>query len=262
MAVFYEDRVNELKIWKRDTLIFLPHFHDSFEITYMLGGNVHAVIESEEYILKEGDCCISMPNVIHSYYDEENVDAYLLIVPRRFASGFAALLDKNTVSTPLFKSNDKITSLIKTLIEVSKHKPPFYKQMLDGYFSVLFAEIFSLTGFTECRKAEPETERRIISYCLENFRHDISLELLAKELNISKNHISYIFSSKLKVSLPDFIGSLRIAEAKALIENGATMTDAALESGFASIRTFNRRFITETGMTPREYAKATNPKTL
>lgn len=255
MAIFYEDRVNDLKLWKRDTVEYLPHFHDSFEIVFMYGGKARAIIGGKEYQLCGGDLCISLPNVIHAYDNDENVDAYLFIVPRRYAKAFNTHLDKNTVDIPVIKWDDTILRLAETIIQTNKQKHPYREQLLGGYFSILFAEIFAKTGLTECHKAPAETERSIVSYCLENFRHDISLELLANELNISKNHISYIFSSKLKICLPDFIGSLRVSEAKRLIENGASMTDAALESGFASIRTFNRRFLAETGMTPSEYAK-------
>ena len=255
MGIFYEDRVNDLMLWKRDTVEFLPHFHDSFEIVFMFGGNARAIIGGKEYQLSGGSLCISAPNVIHAYNNEENVDAYLFIVPRRYAKPFGSLLDKNTVDIPVVKYNDEILKLIETIVKTNRQSHPYREQILNGYFTILFAEIFAMTGLTECHKTLAETERRIISYCLENFRHDISLDILANELNISKNHISYIFSSKLKLCLPDFIGSLRVAEAKRLIESGSSMTDAAFESGFASIRTFNRHFLSETGMSPREYAK-------
>ncbi len=257
MAIFYEDRVNELHLWGRETLDFLPHFHDSFEIVYILSGKTRAIIDGNEYILEGGDICISMPNVIHSYDGEENIKARLMIVPRLYAEPYLSILKTSTVKTPIIKAcedTEEIFELIKTAFETNKSKHPFKKQKMCGYFSVIFGEIFAKAELIECKKSPQETERRIISYCLENFRRDISLELLSKELNISKNHISSIFSSKLKISMPDFIGSLRTGEAKRLIESGKSMTDAAFEAGFASIRTFNRRFLSEVGKTPSEYA--------
>ena len=258
MGVFYEDRVNDLKIWKRDSLSFMPHFHDSFEIVYMKKGQTRVIINGNEYTLGDNSLCICTPNVIHAYEDDEgSIDAVILFVPRRYAKAFFPTLDKNTVTSPIVHDKDNhFLNRIRTILNYSKQNHNFKEQLLCGYFYIMFAEIFEITGLTDTHRAPPETERRLLSFCLENFRHDISLEQLATELNISKNHISYIFSSKLKVSLPDFIGSLRIKEAKRLIAEGTSMTDAALESGFASIRTFNRRFLSATGMTPREYAKS------
>ncbi len=256
MAAFYEDRVDKLLLWKRDTLNFLPHFHDSFEIVYITDGIVNAMIGGDEFTLKKGDLSIAMPNAIHSYTDEKNISAYVLIVPRRFAEAYSSMLDKNSIVTPvIYGCEEKISYTIEELFAANKATHPYKKQIMFGLFSILFGEIFAKTKLTECKKTPPETERRIILYCLENYKHDISLNSLSKELNISKNHISYIFSSKLKISMPDFIGALRVSEAKRLIETGMSMTDAALEAGFTSIRTFNRRFFIETGKTPREYAK-------
>ena len=256
MNAFYENRVNELKLWYRNTLAFLPHFHDSFEIVLLLKGEVDAVVDGEKHTLLAGEVLLVLPNSVHSYSNEKDVEAYLYIVPRRYAHAFSSEFDNSTVKRPILKSNENIVSLFRSIAAVNRTPTPYKAQMWSGYFTVLFAECLSKIELVKCNKSGFETDRKIISYCLSNFRHDISLDSISKELHISKNHISYIFSSKLKTSLPEFIGSLRTEEAKRLIENGASMTDAALNSGFSSIRTFNRRFFAETGMTPKEYAKS------
>lgn len=257
MGIAYEDRVNTLYLWRRNTLVFLPHFHDSAEIVCMLSGRVRAVIGGEEYELCAGDFSIALPNVIHSYSDENSVDAYLLIVPRRYLAAYDPLIRTHSPRAAAVHPTDGcvLTGLVETIIACNKTKHPYQRQMLAGYFSVFFGELFARTGMEENKRTPPETERRIIAYCLEHYRSEISLDLLTTELNVSRNHISYIFSQKLKISLPDFLGSLRIAEAKRLIEEGRSMTDAAMEAGFSSIRTFNRRFLAETGKTPRAYAQ-------
>lgn len=255
MGILYENRVNDLLLWRRESLTFLPHFHDSIEIIYLLNGSVRAIIGGKEYHMHKDSLCIVLPNFIHAYDNERDIDGYSMIIPRRYLGTFSGLLDTNTVVTPVIEFPEVLPT-IQTLFRVNQTPHPFRKQLLQGYFSVLFGEIFARTGLSECKRSAPETERRIIAYCTEHFREDISLNLLSEKLHINKNHISYIFSTKLKICLPDFLGSLRVAEAKRLIEGGATMTDAAFESGFTSIRTFNRRFLSETGMSPREYAKS------
>lgn len=152
-------------------------------------------------------------------------------------------------------SENELLKLIEKIFLTNKMPHPFRIQLLHGYFSVLFGELFARTGLSKAKKASPETERRILAYCTEKFRENVSLQRMADELHISKNHISYIFSSKLKMPLPDFLSSLRIAEAKRLIDDGCSITDAAYESGFQSLRTFNRRFLSEVGTSPRSYAK-------
>lgn len=260
MSIQYENKVDRLCLWHKSTtgipLSFPPHFHDSLEIAYLLSGKATACIDGQTYDLQAGDMTVAMPNAIHSYFNESGVNAHLLIVPRRYTDAYEAILHENTVATAKISAERSadLRRLIEQIYTVNQSDHPFRKQLIAGYFTLFFGEVFRLTGLMPCKKTPPETERRIITYCLENFRRDISLKTMESELNISKTHISYIFSSKLKISLPDFVGSLRVKEAKRLIEGGMNMTDAAFESGFSSIRTFNRRFLYETGMTPREYA--------
>ncbi len=258
LDISYENRVDTLHIWTRHSLQWIPHFHDSIEMVCMLSGSADIMIGGENYTLAAGDFAIAMPNVLHGYYREEGVDAYLLIVPRRYCDAYATLLETHTVQTPVIRAaqhGGKLIERIRELLRVYKSTSPFRREILDGCFTVLFGEVFSYTGMAECRKAPEETERRLIAFCLEHYAEEISLDLLADRLHVSRSYISYIFSNKLHVSLPDFIGSLRIAEAKRQIERGAGITEAALNAGFSSIRTFNRRFAKENGMTPREFRR-------
>ena len=237
LDISYENRVDTLHIWMRHSLQWIPHFHDSIEMVCMLSGSADIMIGGENYTLTAGDFAIAMPNVLHGYYREEGVDAYLLIVPRRYCDAYASLLETHTVQTPVVRAaqhGGKLVERIHELVRAYKSTAPFRR---------------------ESRKAPEETERRLIAYCLEHYAEEISLDLLADRLHVSRSYISYIFSNKLHVSLPGFIGSLRIAEAKRQIESGAGITEAAYGAGFSSIRTFNRRFAKENGMTPREFRR-------
>lgn len=263
LDISYENRVDRLHIWRRDSLQWFPHFHDSIEITCMLSGNVDMMIGGENYLLGAGDVSIAMPNVLHSYYRENDVDAYLLIVPRYYCGAFARLLKTHTVRQPVIRADvhdGKLNARIEELIRIWRSKSPFYQEILSGCFTMLFGEIFSYTGMAESRQVPEETERRLIAYCMEHYEQDISLAVLADTLHVSRSYISYIFSNKLHVSLPDFIGSLRMAEAKRQIKRGVGITEAAFNAGFSSVRTFNRRFYKESGMTPREFKKQLSEK--
>ncbi len=259
MQLVYEDRGDRLCLWRKSDLAFLPHFHDSIEIVYMLQGECSAVIDEQMYRLRAGDLALVMPGRIHSYSDDVDAIAYVLIIPRRYCEAYASLLDTQTPANAVIHC-DACETVLRPLIETTRRcnysSHVYRKQMVTGYLSVLFGEIFSRYTMVASKRSSAEAEHRIVSYCLEHFTSDISLNTLSEQLNISRSHISYIFSAKLKMSLPAFLGSLRVTEAKRLIESGKSITDAALASGFSSIRTFNRHFLEETKMTPRAYRDA------
>ena len=155
MEIAYEDRVDVLQLWTRHSLEFIPHFHDSFEIVCMLNGNTDMMIGGEHFTLSAGDLAVAMPNTIHGYFRDNNVDAYLLIVPRRYAEAYAALLETHTVTTPVIRAaqqSSRLTGLIEEIIRTRRSASPYRREMICGYFTVLFGEIFSYTGMQESHK--------------------------------------------------------------------------------------------------------------
>ena len=63
-------------------------------------------------------------------------------------------------------------------------------------------------------------------------------------------------SSKLKMGFNDYINSLRISNAcKQLLKTDASVTEISESVGFNTLRTFNRAFMKQMGMTPSEYRR-------
>ena len=85
----------------------------------------------------------------------------------------------------------------------------------------------------------------------------LTLDKIAEELNLSKSHLSRIINNELGVSLPDYLNTLRVAEAKSHLLNpefaNYTLVAIGLEAGFNSKTTFNSAFKKITGFTPSEY---------
>ncbi|WP_046757117.1 helix-turn-helix domain-containing protein [Kordia jejudonensis] len=88
----------------------------------------------------------------------------------------------------------------------------------------------------------------------------LSLEQLSDELNISAGHLSKLINSYSDYNFSDYINSLRIAQAKALLKDdnfdNYTVVAIGLECGFNSRSTFYTAFKKFTDQTPSEYRKA------
>ncbi|MBO7311046.1 MAG: helix-turn-helix transcriptional regulator, partial [Clostridia bacterium] len=73
-------------------------------------------------------------------------------------------------------------------------------------------------------------------------------------LHISKYYVSHIMSNKLKMGFNDYINSIRVSNAcKYLRKTDKSITEISGIVGFNTMRTFNRAFLKQTGMTPSEY---------
>ena len=79
---------------------------------------------------------------------------------------------------------------------------------------------------------------------------------ISEALHLNKYYISHMFKERMNIGFTDFINSLRTEHACELLKKDVSITDVAFSSGFSSIRTFNRVFLENTGMTPRDYIKA------
>lgn len=136
-------------------------------------------------------------------------------------------------------------------------------------------------GITKDRKKIREATHRSVSYAIQEktkpkndhiavlktilidekrfLNPTLSLEMLAKELQLSKSHLSRIINTELGTSFSEYINSLRVEEAKMHLQNPEfskyTVVAIGLEAGFSSKTTFNNAFKKFTGFTPSQYRK-------
>jgi AraC-like DNA-binding protein len=100
------------------------------------------------------------------------------------------------------------------------------------------------------------TERMIsvCSYLSNHCTENISLESAADYAGFSKSHFSRMFKEFTANSYTDFITKERLRKAEELLTNSnLPITDAAFQSGFNSISTFNRIFKQYKHCSPSEF---------
>ena len=144
--------------------------------------------------------------------------------------------------------------ILHMIFTKNESETPFDKIIAKGALLAILGDLLNHTTLTDA-PADYDSVKNVLLYCSENYTEPLSLELLSKKLHLSRYYISHIFSDKLQVSFTDFVNTLRVEHACSLLEKGANITEIALASGFSSVRTFNRVFAEEMGMTPREYIK-------
>ncbi|WP_271781884.1 helix-turn-helix domain-containing protein [Aquimarina algiphila] len=93
---------------------------------------------------------------------------------------------------------------------------------------------------------------------------NLSLQVLAKELNTTSGVISTVINSGFKMSFNDFVNRYRVEEVKNKLQsenlNQFTLLALAQDSGFKSKTTFYRAFQKFTLQTPKSYIKMLHAK--
>ncbi|KGO79289.1 helix-turn-helix domain-containing protein [Flavobacterium beibuense] len=88
--------------------------------------------------------------------------------------------------------------------------------------------------------------------------NDMSLEVLAEKMKLSKHHLTQLFNVYIGENFNQYINKYRISYSCELLqgnEGEMTMEEVAFESGFNSKVSFNRHFKNIMGCTPSDYTK-------
>lgn len=90
----------------------------------------------------------------------------------------------------------------------------------------------------------------------ESFTRNVELEALAAAVGLNKFHLLRVFRAELGLPPHEYVTHLRVARAKTLLEQGLAAGTVAVEVGLYDQSQLNRHFGRIVGMTPGQYARA------
>lgn len=152
----------------------------------------------------------------------------------------------------------QLETLFQALTAVSKDKNEnAYREATQrGYLLSIFGELFREMALEPPKGADATILKAIVNYCMRNFTSDLSLSVLEDELHVSKYYISHLFSERLNIRFNDYINSFRVSAAcRYLQQSDKSVTEISRLVGFNTLRTFNRAFHKQVGVTPSAYKK-------
>jgi AraC-like DNA-binding protein/ligand-binding sensor protein len=86
------------------------------------------------------------------------------------------------------------------------------------------------------------------------FREELSLGVVARQVNMSAGYFSELFKKVTGLNFVDYVARLRVEKAKNLLQSPKfRISEVAFEVGFQSLSQFNRTFRRIVGTTPRAY---------
>jgi AraC-like DNA-binding protein len=277
MKAFYESRTYNTEVPVSAKLIkdldFVAHWHTDIEILYVCEGSIGAGINSEYRILQAGDMSICGSNDIH-YYDSEGMTSTIALIIFRpdILNAFkhwlsnlqpcSAFIKRDPLSEKTGEdSSDKVKQIINSIIGEMSQKNELYPQFTDLRIFELFLTIFrSLPSyFSDSMKNPDELQtvqdikpmQKALKYLEEYHTQDITLEQISSEVNLSRFYFSRLFRKTTGMNFNAYLNRIRADKAEELIRNTRKpIIEIAYETGFLSIRTFNRSFKAIKGFTP------------
>lgn len=259
--IFYENKSKPIILSHAKTLGALPHLHKEVEAIYVVKGRALAYADRARTEIKSGDLFVSFPNQVHYYTDVDKGEYYLMIISPDVLFGLKGLFNENVPKQNVLhvgNGSEEQKLFEKSIEEI---KLPYGTTVAAGMLNQAFGRLFPRFELKLRIKSDNSTLHSILNYCNLNYATDITLDDAAEALHLSKYHISHLFNNKLGIGFNTYVNTLRVDKACDLLEETDKKTaDISEETGFGSIRSFNRAFLQIMDMSPQQYRNKLKPK--
>lgn len=249
------------------------HWHNEFEINYILNGRGEFICGDERHISDAGDIIILPPNIIHAIYPVNELELnYDTIV---FSPEMLGSLgnDRSTAEfirplvSGLLKCSYRITSehpyyaeiktTIENIISCAKGNSPLLDMLMKSELLRLFwllNESGDISPRNDERNSLSDLFRPALEYISENYAENITIKKLSETVHLSQSYFMSKFKQFSGISAIEYITQLRIKKAcEMLLETDCTSAQAAFDCGFRNLSNFNRQFRKIMGCSPNKY---------
>lgn len=241
------------------------HWHENYEICQVLKNSCRIFVDGRYIEASEGDIVTISERAVHRFI-VDNDDTYVRVT--QFPFKILLSVDNEIKPLKIHISADEIEkkpilkqrlNLIFDIMEqegavkIAKNNL-FLQSLITSYYFLLMYN-FCAEDCEKYNKKERKEFYKIITYVNEHFSEELNVTRLAEKLYISRGRLATIFTKYAGMSLTEYINSLRIKKVNQLLSDEYAITEAAFESGFQSIRTFNNAYKAHMGITPTEYVK-------
>lgn len=252
--LFYEsersDQHNYLYCQRDHNFNFPAHLHHSFEFLCVQSGTLACTLETEQYEVHPGEALLVLPDQIHSYRTIGESQSVLWVFSTDWVPEFISQLGQREFIAPVFRME------AAPLMELLWPGGNRCKQ-LAGLYLICGAALEQC--FLQPRPVpdvDAHLSSKIIDYVQKNYTHTLTLEQMARDLGYNYTYLSAYFNHSLHTGFQGFINQYRISHAAALLQGSSLpITQVAEQCGFGTIRSFNRVFLKEKGMTPSAFRK-------
>lgn len=228
---------------------FPAHLHGAFEFVTVFSGKMYVTLDGVEFSIRKGEGALIFPNQVHSLKGEECRHMLLIFTPDLVKAYYSPLSDKIPAKNQ-FSPSESIISSFNSLTDSASIIEK------KGLLYSLCAEFDKSAEYISSDKGDKNLLRVIFKFVENELLNDCSLKTLAEKTGFSYFYLSRYFKTLVGISYNDYVNQCRINNACYLLTNtDKTVLECAMDSGYGSLRSFNRNFIAITGSTPGDYRK-------
>lgn len=254
-TISYEKVSNQRKICQ-------VHYHEEYELYYLINGETKYFVGDEIFHLCEGDFILVPKEILH-YTDSEQClhNERILVnfgedmIDESAAPILARLSQEKLIYMPSGKRY-QAEELLQRLLTEYDEKNEHYSLILKLGITELLILLYRWGNSSRPNLTETDKMMQKISeFIRKNYDTDLSLKLLSQYFSISESHLSRRFKAFAGVGLNEYIKYVRLHHATKLLETTtASITDVSSLCGFNDSNYFANVFKKAKGITPYKYA--------
>jgi len=252
-------------------------WHDLMEICYIVSGTGVYFIEDRIYTFGVGDLFVIGRDELHKSELIEGQSFEVIVV--EFSAKLVDIIKLDDGFNALSLFTDRPADFkhqLKTALPLRNRLNDYFNHLFyeyernEGYSLRLVASMLQMIivelqrGFDAQASIIPVENHHefkmpklvsdTIGYIYKFYKNDISLNSIAKDLNINPSYLSRLFRKHAGATVNEFISIKRINEARTLLlTTDMKVTEIALDAGFNHVTHFNWVFKKIIGMNPRDF---------
>ena len=251
------------------------HWHEDMEVGIVVNGEVEVLIDTEKYIVSEGDGFFVNSGVLHEMAESGGTkgEFYSIVFHPRLVGGNADSIFWNKYLQPLMTNTslkgmklehkvewqNEIVKLVEKAWENNVKEEMGYEFEIRHYLSRM---IFLLSEYKKkevcklsAKAMRDETRiKRMIEYIQEHYSEEVLMEQIAKSASISESECLRCFRNTIGTTPIQFLKEFRLQKAAQLLNTTAQkVVDIGIQCGFQDMSYFAKTFRSVYGCTPSEY---------
>lgn len=259
--------------------VYPAHYHSYIEMLYGIKGNFQVYLNGSYHTWKAGDLVIiSSEEVHHIFALSETGGSYIVLrfVPEFLSSdltgtGYESVFLRPFLSPEVLQEKviakkeldgSGIPDLFFRILEEDREKPYAFELAIRSHILNICLWMIrywhrkqpDLSGDCPADRELLHALEPALIHMHANFRQNISACDLAELCGFSYSYFSRSFQRVMHRKIPDYLNSLRVAEAeKLLISTTMSITEIALATGFGTTSYFIKIFRRYKNISPRQF---------
>lgn len=247
----------------------VQHYHDSYEIYFLISGTRNNFISGEYFHMTSGDITLMKPFELHysTSTEEFQCERYVLNLKKHTLAHTFSQREIEELfrifEYRIFHLNKRELHELLNLLKKADMVYHSNQFLSDKLYQYTTAEIFLLLkNVSDKRKTNSSYQMdneiiKAVRFINDHYTENISLADVIGFLHMSKYHFCRVFKQFTGATFLEYLNNLRLAEAhRLLIHTKKSISEIAFTTGFNSTAHLTRVFRQVYNQPPREFRKS------